>query len=157
MAVMILCPLFGPVAGPALAEAISRERFEAGVAELRARLVVIAQQARGVHGANYLAEVQTRPTGDYIAIIVKALANDPQSPEVCEAVRRHFLERLTGVRGEAALPEASARLMQEIFLGGPETAGPSAAARDLAAKTSLTVALSWRRCAGWLADWHAIN
>lgn len=158
LAALILLQALGCVAAPALAQAMSRERFEAGVAELTARLEVIARQARGVHGANYIAEVETRPTGDYIAIIVKALANDPQSSEVCDAVRQHFLERLTGARGGVALPEASRRLMQEIFMDGPgDAAAPSAAARDLAAKVSLTVALSWRRCAGWLSDWHAVN
>lgn len=143
-------------AAPAFAEALPRAVFDEGAAALQARLDGIARTAEGVHGNAYVAEVITRPTGDYIAILVTALSNDPQTAEVCDSVRRHFLGRLTGAAGEDQLPEASAALMQALFF--PERGqDPTAYARELTEKTSLTIALSWRKCAGWLTDWHAVN
>ena len=143
-------------AAPVVAEDLPRAAFDEGAAALQARLDAIARTAEGVHGNAYVAEVITRPTGDYIAILVTALSNDPQTAEVCDSVRRHFLGRLTGAAGEGELGEASAALMQALFSpdGGE---GPSAYARELTGKTSLTVALSWRKCAGWLTDWRAVN
>lgn len=141
---------------PALAAEPPRAAFDKGVAALQARLDGIARKAEGVHGNAYVVEVVTRPTGDYIAVLVTALSNDPQTAEVCDSVRRHFLGRLTGAAGADGLPEASAALLQSLFFPGGDRA-PSSYARDLTGKTSLTVALSWRKCAGWLTDWHAVN
>jgi len=146
------------VAPAALAEEASLPRavFDKGVAALQARLDGIAHTAEGVHGNAYVAEVITRPTGDYIAILVTALSNDPQTSEVCDSVRRHFLGRLTGAADSDQLPEASAVLMRALFSPGSGEL-PASEARALAGKASLTVALSWRKCAGWLTDWHAVN
>lgn len=152
---LILATFLGLVA-PALAEELPRATFDEGVVALQARLDGIARTAEGVHGNAYVVEVITRPTGEYIAILVTALSNDPQTAEVCDSVRRHFLGRLTGAADEGQLGEASAVLMQALFF--PESGGaPSAYARELTGKTSLTIALSWRKCAGWLSDWRAVN
>jgi hypothetical protein len=141
------------------AEELPRAQFEAGVARLRTQIEEIAQGMRGVHGATYIAEAVTRPTGQYIALLLRALANDPQSIEICDAVRRHFLERLTGARTAEQLEDAAVLLMERVFLGREATsaAAASPAARRLAAQTSVTVELSWRKCAGWLSDWHPVT
>ena len=152
---LLLAFLSTPV--PAEQASLSREDFTAGVAALQARLDAIAQSARGVHGNDYLAEVISRPTGDYIAIVVTALSNDPQTDTVCDSVRRHFLGRLTGAADAEQLQGASTALMQALFLPSDKGGKPAVYARELAGKASLTIALSWRKCAGWLTDWHAIN
>lgn len=136
-----------------------RAQFEYGVATLRAQIDRIAGGMRGVHDASYLAEVVTRPTGQYIAILLRALDNNPRSAETCDSVRRHFLRQLTGARNADQLAQASELLMERVFFERePDSGlGASAQSRRLAAQTSVTVELSGRKCAGWLSDWRVVN
>ena len=140
-------------------EIVPRAQFDDGVVRLRTEIDRIAASMKGVHGATYLAEVVTRSTGQYIAIVLRALANDPQSTETCDSVRRHLLRQLTGARNAEELEAASILLMERVFFARDPAskAEVSVQSRRLAAQTSVTVELSWRKCAGWLSDWRVVN
>lgn len=72
--------------------------------------------------------------------------------------RRVVAESLPRERFDAGVERPWARL-EDLFIPGSDAGDgmPNPTAAEPAAKTSLTMVLSWRKCSGWIADWDALE